>query len=156
MCCLIFRGGCAINCRYCFRRHFPYPDNHFNRQRLDEVITYLKQHPEVNEVILSGGDPLMAKDDAIARLLDSFRSLTADQTSAYSQPFTDYHSKPYHLQPWWNVLRAKPAGIIIVTHINHAQEIDAEVIASLLPLRKAQNITLAQSKRFTPRCQRHE
>lgn len=63
---VMFKTGCAVNCRYCFRRHFPYADNSVNKSKLLEVLAYLKAHEEINEVILSGGDPLMADDKAIA------------------------------------------------------------------------------------------
>lgn len=62
---VMFKTGCAVNCRYCFRRHFPYADNSVNKSKLLEVLAYLKGHEEINEVILSGGDPLMADDKAI-------------------------------------------------------------------------------------------
>ena len=68
---LILKSGCAVNCRYCFRRHFPYQDNNINKKQLQEIITYIKDHPEVNEVILSGGDPLMSKDDFLQYLLNA-------------------------------------------------------------------------------------
>ena len=48
---LIFRGGCAINCRYCFRRHFPYADNVLQREHIQDVVDYIQHNPEVNEVI---------------------------------------------------------------------------------------------------------
>ena len=63
---VIYRGGCAINCRYCFRRHFPYQENTLTARDIDGLVSYLKAHPEVNEVILSGGDPLMADDQALS------------------------------------------------------------------------------------------
>ena len=72
---VIFRGGCAINCRYCFRRHFPYQEHHFGAAERAQLIQYLEQHPEINEVILSGGDPLLATDAQLARLLEALEKL---------------------------------------------------------------------------------
>lgn len=66
---VIFRGGCAINCRYCFRRHFPYQEHHFGAKQREQLIAYIEQHPDINEVILSGGDPLLATDQQLDRLL---------------------------------------------------------------------------------------
>ncbi|MBU2882621.1 EF-P beta-lysylation protein EpmB [Psychrosphaera sp. B3R10] len=63
---IIFKSGCAVNCRYCFRRDFPYEENQVNKQQLLQHLAYIESHPEINEVILSGGDPLMAKDEHIA------------------------------------------------------------------------------------------
>ena len=57
-------SSCAIHCRYCFRRHFPYKKNNPGRQ-WDEIYAYLESHPDIIEVILSGGDPLMATDETL-------------------------------------------------------------------------------------------
>ncbi|GBL05180.1 lysine 2,3-aminomutase YodO family protein [Glaciecola sp. KUL10] len=60
---LIVKSGCAVNCRYCFRRHFPYQENSINKQEWNSVLGYIKEHKDLDEIILSGGDPLMAKDE---------------------------------------------------------------------------------------------
>ena len=65
---LMVRTGCAVNCRYCFRRHFPYADNAVNKAQWQEALDYIAGNPAINEVIFSGGDPLMAKDDHLAAL----------------------------------------------------------------------------------------
>ncbi|MFP3354856.1 radical SAM protein, partial [Pseudoalteromonas sp. SIMBA_153] len=72
---LILQGGCAVNCRYCFRRHFPYDELTFSKRQLTETLEYIRQHPEINEVILSGGDPLMANDNRLKGLLNEFELL---------------------------------------------------------------------------------
>ena len=68
-------GACAIHCRYCFRRHFPYPDASTHGAMTDEIMDYLRTHSEVGEVILSGGDPLMLGDQKLARLIDQLNRL---------------------------------------------------------------------------------
>ena len=72
---LIVRGGCAVNCRYCFRRHFPYGENSVNKQGWLEALSYIEQDPQINEVIYSGGDPLMAKDEFLAWLTEQVASI---------------------------------------------------------------------------------
>lgn len=72
---VILRGGCAINCRYCFRRHFPYADHHFGRQQREELRDYIMADSSINEVILSGGDPLLATDDQLIRLLEELEAI---------------------------------------------------------------------------------
>src|SRR5690606_11095497 len=57
---IVFRGGCAVNCRYCFRRHFPYETHRFGLHEQQQALDYIAAHQELNEVILSGGDPMMA------------------------------------------------------------------------------------------------
>ncbi|MGJ8581464.1 MAG: 4Fe-4S cluster-binding domain-containing protein, partial [Psychromonas sp.] len=72
---IILKSGCAVNCRYCFRRHFPYADNSVNKAQLSNIVSYIESQPDVNEVILSGGDPLMTKDKQLAELLDQLEAL---------------------------------------------------------------------------------
>ena len=72
---LILQGGCAVNCRYCFRRHFPYDELTISQRQIDDTLDYIKQNPEVNEVILSGGDPLMAKDERLHKLVQELEAL---------------------------------------------------------------------------------
>ena len=55
---LIASGSCAVNCRYCFRRHFPYSQSFAPRNHWRQSIDYIKQNNSIHEVILSGGDPL--------------------------------------------------------------------------------------------------
>ena len=61
-------GGCAVHCRYCFRRHFPYADLPA-RAALDAPLAALEEARDISEVILSGGDPLLLDDAALAHLL---------------------------------------------------------------------------------------
>lgn len=72
---VILRGGCAVNCRYCFRRHFPYEEQHFGPQQREQLLSYLHQDPSINEVILSGGDPLLATDGQLDRLLSTLEQV---------------------------------------------------------------------------------
>lgn len=72
---LLVKGGCAVNCRYCFRRHFPYQDNQGNKANWLQALDYIRQHPELDEIIFSGGDPLMAKDHELSWLLDQLEDI---------------------------------------------------------------------------------
>lgn len=127
---IIFRGGCAVNCRYCFRRHFPYDENQVNKRQLLEHLEYLKQHPEINEVILSGGDPLMAKDDAITWFIEHLEQIP-------HLKIIRIHTRLPVVIPsritsqLLRTLQASRLKAVMVLHINHAQEIgEALKIAS--------------------------
>lgn len=72
---VILRGGCAVNCRYCFRRHFPYQDHHFGRQQLEQLVQLISADSAINEVILSGGDPLMATDSQLSRIIERLEEI---------------------------------------------------------------------------------
>lgn len=66
---LIATGACAVHCRYCFRRNFPYGELQLSTQKLQQALTYIAEHREIEEVILSGGDPLLLNDDKLGHLL---------------------------------------------------------------------------------------
>jgi KamA family protein len=72
---LLVKGGCAVNCRYCFRRHFPYAENQGNKRNWQVALDYIAAHPELDEIIFSGGDPLMAKDHELDWLLTQLEAI---------------------------------------------------------------------------------
>lgn len=119
---VILRGGCAINCRYCFRRHFPYADHHFGPAELEQLIELIQNDANINEVILSGGDPLMATDKQLDQLLTRLEQLPQLKRIRI-------HSRlpvvlPSRLtQELAHRLAASPLQAILVLHINHPQEI---------------------------------
>ena len=67
---LINTGSCAINCRYCFRRNFPYADLQLSKQQEHAAILSIENDPSIHEVIFSGGDPLLLNDARLARLIE--------------------------------------------------------------------------------------
>ncbi len=137
---LMFKTGCAINCRYCFRRHFPYDDNQINHKTRQAVLDYLKKHPEVNEVILSGGDPLMASDEQLSRFIDALTEIPHIKRLRI-------HSRLPVVIPsrittkFASLLSNAPFKTILVFHINHPNEINDELAAAVSQLHHA-NITL--------------
>jgi KamA family protein len=72
---LVATGSCAVHCRYCFRRHFPYGEEMAAVDAWRESIAYLRAHPDVDEVILSGGDPLSLATGKLAELGAQLRAL---------------------------------------------------------------------------------
>lgn len=73
---MITTGACAIHCRYCFRRHYPYEQANTNQVNLANTLEYLKAHNEIKEVILSGGDPLVMDDQKIAGIIHSLEQVS--------------------------------------------------------------------------------
>ncbi|MBT2920433.1 EF-P beta-lysylation protein EpmB [Vibrio anguillarum] len=137
---MIVKGGCAINCRYCFRRHFPYQENKGSKQVWQQSVDYIAAHPELNEVILSGGDPLMAKDEELRWLIDAISSVPHIKRLRI-------HSRLPVVIParitdaLCDLLRETRLQVILVTHINHANEINLEFKQQMSRLR-AINVTL--------------
>ena len=67
-------GACAVHCRYCFRRHFPYQEICQNEDWLN-IKNYIEANPNINEIILSGGDPLTLSNRKLALWLERLSSL---------------------------------------------------------------------------------
>ncbi|NNG44462.1 EF-P beta-lysylation protein EpmB [Pseudoalteromonas sp. NEC-BIFX-2020_002] len=133
---VMFKTGCAVNCRYCFRRHFPYQENQLNKRSLIDALDYIKSDTNINEVILSGGDPLMAKDDAISWFMDELEQLPQIKRMRI-------HSRLPVVIPsrvtdeLCQRLADSPLKIIFINHINHANEIDNEFKTAMQKLKKA-------------------
>jgi len=120
---IILKSGCAVNCRYCFRRHFPYADNSVNKSQLNNIVSYIQEHSNVNEVILSGGDPLMTKDKQLAELLDQLEALP-QLTRLRIHTRLPVVIPSRITESLAQRLKQSRLKIIMVLHINHAQEID--------------------------------
>jgi len=129
-------GSCAINCRYCFRRNFPYADLQLSKQKEDAAIKTIQNDTSISEVILSGGDPLLLSESRLARLirqLDGIKHLKRIRI----------HSRLPIVLParitdeFINTLTQSPKQIIIVVHCNHANEINDRVIAACNSLRNS-------------------
>lgn len=130
---LTLRGVCAINCRYCFRRHFDYADNKISSRELLNILAYIKQHPEINEVILSGGDPLMADDQHIGELIQHFASLPQLKRLRL-------HTRLPIVIPeritdeLVEILTTSRLRTVMVLHCNHPNEIDEHFAKYVKPL----------------------
>ncbi|CAH0542815.1 EF-P beta-lysylation protein EpmB [Vibrio marisflavi] len=137
---LIVKGGCAINCRYCFRRHFPYQDNKGNKSVWQRSIEYIEGSKDLNEVILSGGDPLMAKDHELEWLIGAISAIPhIKRLRIHTRlPVVIPERVTKELCQLFSQTRLQ---VIIVTHINHPNEIHTELKQSMAKL-KASNVTL--------------
>jgi len=133
---MMVKTGCAINCRYCFRRHFPYADNSPNKARWQQALSYIQNHQEINEVIFSGGDPLMASDEHLQWLIDEIEKISHIRRLRI-------HTRlpiviPQRITPALvKTLSSTTLKVTVVFHINHANEIDESVIQAIEPLRAA-------------------
>lgn len=137
---LIATGACAINCRYCFRRNFPYADVQLTPQRLSQAMTYIETHSDIGEIILSGGDPLLLSDEKLANLLNRLHKIPHIKRIRI-------HSRlpvvlPARITPALiDALTQDDKSIIIVTHANHGQELSNSVANACSNLKRA-NVTL--------------
>lgn len=119
---LTLTGACAIHCRYCFRRHFPYNESDTDYSVNGQVMKYLSENTEVREVILSGGDPLMLSDQKLATLISSLNQVPHIRVLRI-------HSRLLSVLPerinetFLKVLQRFNGQLVFVTHINHPNEI---------------------------------
>lgn len=141
---LVATGACAINCRYCFRRHFPYAEETAARDGWREAIDLIAADAGVEEVILSGGDPLSLATPKLAEL-------TAELAKIPHLKRLRIHSRLPVVLPQrvdaefaaW--LRGLPWPVAFVVHANHANEFDHEVEAAIAALRGAGASVLNQA-----------
>ena len=140
---LTMTGACAVHCRYCFRRHYPYSDANPTRT-YRQTLDYLRRQEDVNEVILSGGDPLTLSDRRLADLVTELEAIPQLQRLRI-------HSRvpvvlPERVNPellaWMNTTHLQ---VVLVIHSNHANEIDAGVAAAMQELHSAGITLLNQS-----------
>lgn len=141
---LMVTGQCAINCRYCFRRHFPYASHRLGPEDRREVIEALNSSPEINEVIFSGGDPLSVNDRLLAQwtnLLDSVPHLR--RLRIHSRlPVVIPQRINDDLLAWLSGSRLQT---VLVVHVNHPAEIDQATRRAFDRLRAAGVTLLNQS-----------
>ena len=133
---LIVSPACAINCRYCFRRHFPYQENRQSKEQWLQALTYISSNTDINEVIFSGGDPLAANDQFLGWLAEQIAAIPHIKRLRI-------HTRLPVVIPsrindaflrWATGTRLTP---ILVLHINHSNEIDAEVVEAVRRLQGA-------------------
>ena len=123
---LTVTGACAVNCRYCFRRHFAYQKNNPQKAGWDQALEYIAADPNIKEVILSGGDPLLAKDKQLQVLFDGLRQISHIK-------ILRFHTRIPVVLPeridnnFLAMLENLPWQKVIVLHCNHAQEINYAV-----------------------------
>lgn len=141
---LIASPTCAINCRYCFRRHFPYSDNAPSRAQWQEALDYLRADTSIHEAILSGGDPLAANDRQLAWLVDQLEGIPhIKRLRVHTRlPVVIPDRVDDALLAWLSNTRLQK---VIVLHINHANEIDQAVIDACTRLKQTGVTLLNQS-----------
>ncbi len=127
---IITTSVCAIHCRYCFRRHHPYQEDTLNQKQQDQALEFIRNNPDIEEVILSGGDPLLLADKPLSAMVKRIAGIKHVQRlrlhsrvpvvlpSRISTEFIDTLSGT----------RLKP---VMIVHINHANEINDDVVRAL-------------------------
>ncbi|HET6805842.1 MAG TPA: EF-P beta-lysylation protein EpmB [Frateuria sp.] len=141
---LIASGSCAINCRYCFRRHFPYGEEIAAAGQWKDALAHVRADPTISELILSGGDPLAlatSKLEELGRGLADLPRVTRLRIHTRLPVVL-----PERIDaPFLAWLEALPLQKVVVLHANHANEFDPAVDAACAALRRAGATLLNQS-----------
>jgi EF-P beta-lysylation protein EpmB len=141
---LTLTGACAVHCRYCFRRHFPYGESNPLGTGREMAIGYLLKHPEIGELILSGGDPLSVPDGRLSALAKQLSGIGHLHTLRIHTrlPVVLPERVDQLLLDWLTDL---PQRVVMVVHCNHPNELDATVETAMRPLQQAGVVLLNQS-----------
>ena len=133
---LVATGSCAIHCRYCFRRHFPYAEETAARDGWREAVDLIRQDASIEEVLLSGGDPLSLSNGKLAELTGALADIPhLRRLRIHSRlPIVVPERVDDGLMGWLSTL---PWPVTLVAHANHANEFDGTVDAALGRLRAA-------------------
>ena len=137
-------GSCAIHCRYCFRRHFAYEDNRPGTQGLAAIYDYIRAHKGINEVILSGGDPLLANDALLQSVIQSLSEIPhLKRVRIHTRLITTI---PERVTPELiYALTHTRLKSILVTHCNHPRELDDDIATACNALVQNKIMVLNQS-----------
>jgi EF-P beta-lysylation protein EpmB len=141
---LIATGSCAVHCRYCFRRHFPYGEETAAANGWHEALEAVRRDPSLAEVILSGGDPLSLATAKLSELTGALAAIphVARLRIHTRLPVVLPERVDDGLVAW---LRGLPWPVTVVVHANHANEFDASVDAAMARLRGAGATLLNQA-----------
>ncbi len=136
---LITTPACAIHCRYCFRKHFPYEEH--GPDRREAALAALREDAEVTEVILSGGDPLVLTDAALGELVRRLDAIS------HIERLRIHTRLPIVLpsritRDLLDVLASTRLRVVVVAHANHPRELDADTARAFACLAKVPGITL--------------
>lgn len=141
---LVATGSCAVHCRYCFRRHFPYGDQTAAAGQWREALDYLAADPGISEVLLSGGDPLSLSTPKLAEFTDGLARLPhVRRLRLHTRlPVVLPERVDAELLAW---IAGLPQQVVVVVHANHGNEIDASVAHAVARLRAAGTTVLNQA-----------
>lgn len=141
---LIAHGSCAVHCRYCFRRHFPYQEGPQSWDEWQPALEAIRQDSSLHEILLSGGDPLILSNRRLRQLLDALAEIPHVRR-------VRIHSRlpivlPDRVTPGLiSLLKSTRLRVVIVVHSNHARELTGDCAGALEQLVEAGFMVLNQA-----------
>ena len=145
---MVVNGTCAVHCRYCFRRHFPYSQTPRSLAQWSTALDLLAADTSIEEVILSGGDPLTLVDGLLGQLIHAIGQISHVQRLRIHTRLPIMIPQRVTLaltQMLQQFGQPQDRQVVIVIHANHANELDETVAEGLSKLRQAGCLMLNQS-----------
>ncbi|MEE9351563.1 MAG: EF-P beta-lysylation protein EpmB [Thiotrichaceae bacterium] len=141
---IITTGACAIHCRYCFRQHFPYAEHQASKNEWQQIIAGIKADQSINEVILSGGDPLALSDQRLQSLCTQITDIPHITTLRLHTrlPLVLPERIDEKFMQWFSALAIQK---VMVIHANHANEFCEITQSALTQLHQSGTLLLNQS-----------
>ena len=141
---LITSNTCPIHCRYCFRKNFPYPETSPNAHMFSQALTYCAKDTSINEIILSGGDPLSLDDSLLKYLFQKIENIPHIETIRLHTKFPSIF--PERITPeLLSILEDSSLNKVCVFHINHPDEITDAFCKVAQIIKQTNTHTLNQS-----------
>ena len=141
---LLATGACAVHCRYCFRREFPYAEHGVSSAGTAAALRAIAADPSIREVILSGGDPLLLDDDRLAELLERIVTIpTISRIRIHTRLPIVLPSRV--TRRLVELLAGLPWPAVVVIHANHPAELGPEQAAAVRDLAASRAILLNQA-----------
>ncbi len=141
---LITSSTCPVHCRYCFRKNFPYPQSSPNFHLFENALSYCKQDTSINEIILSGGDPLSLDDELLSYLFESIANIPHIQTIRLHTKFPSIYPQRITSE-LLAMLEGSPLNKVCVFHINHPDEVSTKFCDAVHAMKKTGTTLLNQS-----------
>ncbi len=141
---LLANDTCAMYCRHCFRQHFTHSKaGEITEKELQAACSQLQQHPEIHEILISGGDPLYIESKKLQHIINSLRSIRSDYIIRISTRIPIV--KPNHIPDSFFQFLAEQKHIWIVVQVNHPKEISLDFSRCIERIRKTGTAVVNQS-----------
>lgn len=141
---LITSNTCPVHCRYCFRKDFPYPDSSPYSHMFKQALAFCEQDTSINEIILSGGDPLSLSDALLKYLFESIENIPHVKTIRIHTKFPSIFPQRI-TNDFLSILSSSPLNKMCVFHINHPDEISKEFCDAAQKIKRTNTTTMNQS-----------
>jgi len=146
---LLVNNVCGAYCRFCFRKRLFTQDNDEVTNDVTDAVRYIGEHPEINNVLLSGGDPLIMSTGRLEKIISRLRAIEHVRIIRIGTKMTAFD--PYRIINDPSLLELlsnfslPDRKIFIMSHFNHPRELTEPALQGLRLLQRAGVTTVSQS-----------